>query len=181
MFIGDLFSMLPATLLQFKVTSIAYFCCYAVLVYIAISRVKKINITGFIGAYLVVIFLLNAYFIFSFHGILSNTITDSSELLFTTLQLVAILILGFVAFAGYLNDDGRQSIVFLVMSFCLIFSQVLTFVESYYISHIMFTVINWASYTAALVLFYKYVVEENRLKKHRTITKALILDKKIAA
>jgi len=180
-FLGDLFSMLPASTMQLKISSAAYFCSYAVLALIGFFRITRFKIKGIVGAYLIVVFLLNAYFMYSFYGIMASNIEDGIELFFTTMQVIAILVLGFIAFAGYLNDDGRQSIVFLLMSFCLIFSQVLTFVETHYISYNVFIILNWLSYTSALVMFYKYLTEHNRMRKPKTVLESGPVGEKIAA
>lgn len=180
-FVGDLFSMMTSTPLQLKITSAAYFCCYAVLIVIGVFRIKGFKFKGLVGTYLVVVFLLNAYFMYSLFGLLSYNIADPTELFFTTLQIIALLILGFVAFAGYLNKDGRQSIMFLMMSFCLIFSQVLNFIETYYISYNLFIVLEWGTHIAGLVLFYKYLVEYNRLFKKRKVIESISISDKIAA
>jgi len=168
-FVGDLFSMVVFNPMQLKISSAAYFCCYAVLVLIGLFRIKGSNFTGFVRAYLIVVFLLNVYFTYSLYGAMSYSIVDSTELFFTTLQVIALLSLGFVAFAGYLNKDGRQSIVFLMMSFCLIFSQVLSFVQTYYVPHNLFVVMEWFSRIAGLILLYSYIVEHNRLVKKRLV------------
>lgn len=180
-FVGDLFSMMTPNPLQLKITSAAYFCCYATLILIGLFRIKSFRFAGWVGAYLMVVFVLNAYFMYSLYGMMSVNISDSTELFFTTLQIIAMLILGFVAFIGYLNEDGRQSIMFLLMSFCLIFSQVLNFVETYYIAYNLFIVLEWSSYIAGLVFFYKYVIEHNRLLKKKMVIERLSVSEKITA
>lgn len=180
-FIGDLFSMMSINTGQLKVTSAAYFCCFVVLILVGLYRIRGYKFKGLVGAYLVVVFLLNAYFMYSLYGMLSYNIADSTELFFTTLQIIALVILGFVAFAGYLNEDGRQSIVFLVMSFCLIFSQVLNFVETYYISYSLFIVLEWSAHIAGLVLFYMYLVEHNRQRKRKIVQERIAITEKMAA
>ncbi len=180
-FIGDLFSMMPINTGQLKVTSAAYFSSYTVLILVGLYRIRGFKFIGLVGAYLVVVFLLNAYFMYSLYGMLSYSISDSTELFFTTLQIIALVVLGFIAFAGYLNEDGRQSIVFLVMSFCLIFSQVLNFVETYYISYNLFIALEWSSHIAGLVLFYNYLVEYNKQRKRKIVKERISINKKIAA
>ncbi len=180
-FVGDLFSMMSGDTGQLKVTSAAYFCCYATLILIGFFRIKRFKFKGLIGGYLLAVFLLNAYFMYSLYGTLSYSITDTTELFFTTFQVIALLVLGLVAFAGYLNDDGRQSIVFLVMSFCLIFSQVLNFVETYYVVYNQFVVMEWASHLVGLVLFYKYLEEDNRLSKRKVVRDRISVSEKMAA
>ncbi len=180
-FVGDLFSMITANPMQLKITSAAYFCCYATLILIGVFRIKGFKFKGFVGAYLVIVFLLNGYFMYSLYGMMSYSISDVTELFFTTLQIIALLVLGFVAFAGYLNEDGRQSIIFLMMSFCLIFSQVLNFVETYYISYNLFVILEWSSHIAGLILLYKYIVEHNRLRKKRMVIERISAAEKIAA
>lgn len=181
-FIGDLFSMMSIDTGQLKVTSAAYFCCYTVLILVGLYRIRGFKFKGLVGAYLVVVFLLNGYFMYSLFGMLSYNIADSTELFFTTLQIIALVVLGFIAFAGYLNEDGRQSIVFLIMSFCLIFSQVLSFVEMYYISYNLFIILEWSAHIAGLVLFYNYLVEYNRQRKRKIVEeKRISITEKIAA
>jgi len=180
-FIGDLFSMMSSDISQLKVTSAAYFSCYSVLILVGLYRIRGFKFKGLVGAYLVVVFLLNAYFMYSLYGMLSYSIADSAELFFTSLQIIALVVLGFVAFAGYLNEDGRQSITFLMMSFCLIFSQVLNFVETYYISYDLFIVLEWSAHIAGLVLFYNYLVEYNRQRKRKMVKQRIAITEKIAA
>jgi len=180
-FVGDLFSMMSINAGHLKVTSAAYFCCYTMLILVGLYRIRGFKFKGLVSAYLVVVFLLNGYFMYSLYGMLSYNIADSTELFFTTLQIIALVVLGFIAFAGYLNEDGRQSIVFLVMSFCLIFSQVLNFVETYYISYDLFIVLEWMSHLAGLVLFYNYLVEQNRQRKRKIVQERITISDKLAA
>ena len=180
-FVGDLFSMMSINSGEYKMASVACFCCYAVLILIGIYRIKGFKFKGLVGGYLVVVFLLNAYFMYTLYQTLSYSITDSTELFFTTLQIIALLILGLIAFAGYLDKDGRQSIVFLTMSFCLIFSSVLNFIETYYIAYNLFMLLEWASHVAGLILFYNYLIEYNRQRKKRIVTERISVSEKIAA
>ena len=180
-FIGDLFSMMSTNTGQLKITSAAYFCSYAILILVGLYRIRGFKFKGLVGAYLVVVFLLNAYFMYSLYGMLSSNIADSTELFFTTLQIIALVVLGFIAFAGYLNEDGRQSIVFLIMSFCLIFSQVLNFVETYYITYNLFIILKWSSHLVGLVLFYNYLVEHNRQRKRKMVEERISRTQKMAA
>jgi hypothetical protein len=180
--VGDLFSMFGLEAGQLKISTAAYFSSYALLVIIGLNRIRGFKFKGFVGAYLVTVFLLNAYFMYSLYGILTSNIADPTELFFTTLQIIALLVLGFVSFAGYLNRDSRQSIVFLVMSFCLIFAQVFNFVENYFITYPLFIIMEWVCYLAGLILFYNYVVESNRQrKKEQVIEERITITEKIAA
>jgi len=183
-FVGDFFSMMSVNQGQLKIASIAYFSCYAMLTLIGLFRIKGFKLKGLVGTYLVVVFLLNAYFMYLFYGTLAYNINDSTELLFTTLQIITLLGLGFIAFAGYLNNDGRQSIVFLLMSFCLIFAQVLNFLETYYIVCSRLMMLEWISHIAGFTFFYKYLAEHNRLSKLKTVDESIIstsVTEKIAA
>ena len=180
-FVGDLFSMMPLDSGLMKIISGAYFCSYAVLILIGVFRINGFMFKGLVGGYLIAVFLLNAYFMYSLYGTLSTSITDATELFFTTLQIVALLALGFIAFAGYLNDDGRQSIVFLMMSFCLIFAQVLSFVETYYVAYSQFMMLEWAFHIAGLILLYKYLTEYNRQRKRKIVIERIAVSEKIAA
>lgn len=180
-FIGDLFAMLPNNAVPFKITSVAYFCSYSFLIAIGLFKMKTFQFNGLVGAYLVAVFLLNAYFMFSFYGLMSNNISDAVELLFTTLQIIALLVLGFIAFAGYLGEDGRQSILFLLMSFSLIFAKVLSLIETYYITYEVFIALEWVAYTTTLILFYNYLVGYNRIKKKKSVRESISIREEIAA
>lgn len=182
LFFGDLFSMLPTSTLQLKIASASYFCCYGILIAIGLFQVKKFIFKGVVGAYLFIVLMLNSYFMYSFYGIMENSISDNVELFFITMQIVALLILGFVAFVAYLDKDRKQSILFLLLSFCLIFSQVLALIDTHYISHQLFSMLNWISYVASLVLFYNYLLEHNKsTRKLKIASKNKPVEEKIAA
>lgn len=180
-FVGDLFSIMPKDAYPLKITSASYFCSYAVLILIGLFRIKGFKFKGLITTYLVAVLILNAYFMYSLYGTLALAISDSAELFFITLQIIALLALGFVAFAGYLNHEGRQSIVFLMLSFCFIFAQVLNFVETYYIVYSQFMLLKWVSHLAGFIFFYKYLVEHNRLRKRKIDVERISVSERIVA
>ena len=97
-FIGDLFSMMSINTGQLKVTSAAYFCSYVVLILVGLYRIRGFNFKGLVGAYLIVVFLLNAYFMYSLFGMLSYNIANGTDLFFTSLEIIALVVLGFIAF-----------------------------------------------------------------------------------
>ena len=156
--IGDLSSLFDMKAYGVEIEAVAYCLGYLCLIYEAINRIKKLNISLLIGVYLVIVFIINSYFLYMFYSVIKESINDSVELSLIVIRIVSLLLFSLFSFTVYLSVESRQSILLLLMSICLVFSDVIYLVTEYYMYYWIFDVISKILYLAAFYCFYKYIV-----------------------
>ena len=70
--------------------------------------------------------------------------------------------MSFVAFTVYLSRESKQSIIFLAMSFCFVFSDVLYYINSLYVYYWLFEFFDRGLHLIGLVLLLIYVTNHHR-------------------
>ncbi len=129
MFFGDIFSVFNVNEFVSKLSKTAYLGSYLLLVFVVIGKLRKVKFEGLISWYLILIFALNTYFMYVLFKVVQDNFTDSVNMVLYVSRGITILVMGFLAFAVYLSKENAQSILFLVMSFCFIFSDVLFYIS----------------------------------------------------
>ena len=173
--LGDLSSLFDMKAYGVEVDAVAYCLGYLCLIYEAINRIKKLNISVLVGVYLVVVFIINTYFLYIFYGVLRETISNSVELTLIVVRVVSLLLFSLFSFTVYLSVESRQSILLLLMSISLVFSDVLYLVTDYYMYYWIFDFISKSLYLVAFYCFYLYVVNHKKYSISKTkLNKALI-------
>lgn len=173
-FLGDSASVLFNENSIIKFSSVAYCISYLCLVSIVLSKFKLIVFDKIIGLYLLIIFSINAYFLYILFTILQAVIPDGLEVVLFGIKSISLLILALIAFAVYLNSDTKQSIIFLVMSLCLVFSDVLYYISYYYIYDWSFVMLDRILHVVALFFLFNYIFEQNRSRKKLMLHKRLV-------
>jgi hypothetical protein len=74
--------------------------------------------------------------------------------------------MGFLAFAVYLSKENAQSILFLVMSFCFIFSDVLFYISDLYVYYWLFEFFERILHIIGLFLLYVYVFNHHEIAEN---------------
>jgi len=165
-FFADSTSVFVENSVYLKTSSIIYGASYACLVFMVMQKLRSIHLDKVVGLYLVVVFLINIFFMVKLYDILKFSISDTIELTMFTIRAVALVALALVAFVMYLNEDNKQSIMFLMMALSFVFSDVLYYINNYYIYNWGFVAMERALHVTGLFFLFKYVIEQNReLKK----------------
>lgn len=138
------------------------------MIIIALSKFNVFEVNKVIGIYLVVVFSINLYFLFTIFEIL-KVVIDGSQIIIKGANSLSLMILSFVAFAVYLNTQTKQSISFLVASIYFAFSVILNYVNQYYLYDWRFVMLNRAIYALALYQIFKYAIIENKSRKYLII------------
>lgn len=173
-FIGDFTSIFTNNLMMFEVSSLLYCLSYISLIIASIIKIKKLKLDKVIGGYLILVFLINAYLLFNLFDILKYHIPDSVEITLFGIKSVSLLMLAFVAFVDYLNTDSKQSIQFLVMGLCFVFSDILHYISTYYMYNWSFVMLDRVLHVVGLFFLFNYILEVN-VERRRQI----IMDKKM--
>jgi hypothetical protein len=168
-FIGDFTSVFTNNLLMVEVSSMLYCLSYISLIIASVIRIKKLKLDKVIGVYLILVFLINSYLLFTLFDILKYHIPDSIEITLFGIKSVSLLVLAFVAFIDYLNTDSKQSIQFLVMSLCFVFSDVLHYVSTYYMYNWSFVMLDRVLHVVGLFFLFNYILEVNVELRRQTI------------
>ncbi|GAA3791698.1 hypothetical protein GCM10022271_25140 [Corallibacter vietnamensis] len=176
-FLGDLSSVFFDNELLIESSSIAYFLSYVCLVYVAITRIHKINFDKIIGAYLTVVFAINAYFMYVLFTVLQAQIADEVEVIAFGARSIALVVLAFVAFVVYLNFETKQSIMFLVTSLCFVFSDVLFYISNYYIYDWSFVLIDRVLHAVGLFFLIGCVVNESKMLNNQSVKSRLSIER----
>ena len=161
-FLGDVSLAFFENEIFIKASSIFYFLSYMCLLGIAISKFNFFKIDKVVGTYLVLVFLINAYFLYTFYGILKAVVPDSFEVILFGVKNISLILLTFLAFGKYLASDTKSSILFLMIAMCLVFSAILNYISIYYVYSWSFVMLEKVIYAIGIYLLLNYVTEESK-------------------
>ncbi|MDO5970197.1 hypothetical protein Q4Q35_10300 [Flavivirga aquimarina] len=179
-FLGDMSLSFFTNETFIKVSSILYFLSYLYLIAIIIPKFKLLDVKKLIGVYLLGVFIINIFFLYTLYSVLQVIIPDKTEVLLFGLKNLSLIVLAFVSFGVYLNTQSRQSILFLVAVIFIAFSTILNYVNLYYLYHWSFEMLYRVLYGIGLYFIFKYVIADNKSKKNiLEIKKAFYSDNKI--
>jgi hypothetical protein len=166
-FLGDTaFSFASESTLE-KCSNLMYFLSYICLIAIILYKFNFTKIDKVVGFYLLFILLINAYFLFTLYNILKTIIADSSEVLLFALKGASLIVLLFVSFAVYLTKESKLTILFLMLGLCMFFSDVLNYVNIYYISDWRFVLLDRVLHAIGLFFLFNYVAESSKVQVKR--------------
>ncbi len=164
-FLGDISSSFFANETFVKVSSILYFLSYLYLIAIVVPKFKLLKVDKLIGIYLLGVFVINLFFLYTLYSILTVIIPDNTEVLLFGLKSLSLIVLAFISFGVYLNTQSRQSILFLVAVVFIVFSTILNYVNLYYLYHWSFEMLHRVLYGIGLYFIFRYVIADNKYKK----------------
>lgn len=168
-FVGDFSSVFSSNNSIVKFSSFIYFLGYLTLVFYTISKFKRIRLDMVIGVYLLIVISINSYFVYELFSILKLQILDPIEVNLFAAKSVSLIALSFLSFVVYLNSDTKQSIIFLLMALCFVFSDVLYYISNYYIYNWSFVLLDRVLHVIGLFFLLNYIIGENRIRKRQIV------------
>jgi hypothetical protein len=148
-----------------KLSTVFYLGSYLLLIFVLLGKLKRIKYEGLVSVYLMVVLLLNSYFLYVLYGVAKDNFSDNVSLLLYVVHGITLIALTFFAFAVYLSQETTQSIIFLVMVFCFGFADVLIFICNLYVYFWLFEFLGNMLHLASLILLFTYVYNHHRITK----------------
>lgn len=156
-FLGMLFNALDHLSISAKLSESFFLGVYSLFIIVMIGKLRDVKFEGLVSTYLIVSFLVNAFFMYVLFNAFKDSFADSVILTLSIGKGIALLIMAFLAFAIYLSRDTAQSIIFLVIVCCFVFSDVLSFITTMYIEYWLFDSIQKIVQVVGLLLSCIYV------------------------
>jgi len=158
-FLGDAFFVFDFGDMASKLSKSMYIGAYLLLVFVLLGKLKRVKFEGLVTVYLILVLGLNSYFLYVLYGVAKDNFVDDINLVLYICHGIALIGMTYFAFAVYLSRETAQSITFLLMVFCFMFSDVLTYICDLYVYFWVFEVFGSILHTAGLFLLYKYVYD----------------------
>ena len=171
--LGDVFGLFKMQVKGIDLEAIAYCLGYICLIYEAIYKIKKFKINFVISLYLIFVFSINIYFIYELYNIFKEVIINNLELSLIVVRLVSLLLFALFSFTVYLSSETKQSILLLLMSISLLFSDILYLINEYYLYLWIFDLMSKSLYLVTFYCLYLYVTSYYREKMNPKLTEAL--------
>ena len=162
-FLGIIFSVLDNESLSPKLSESCFLGVYALLTLVMIGKLRHVKFQGLVSVYLIMILLVNTYFMYVMYATVKDSFSDNVILALSVSKGIALLLMGFLAFAIYLGRETSQSIIFLTIVCCFVFSDVLNFITTMYIHFWLFEGAQKILQGAGLLLFCIYVYNHQEL------------------
>jgi hypothetical protein len=175
-FIGDFSSVFSTSNSIIKISSFVYFLSYLTLIIYTISKFKRVRLDMVIVFYLLIVVSINSYFLYELFSILKLQISDPIEVNLFAAKSVSLIALTFLSFIVYLNSDTKQSIIFLLVALCFVFSDVLHYISNYYIYNWSFVMLDRVLHVFGLFFLFNYIIGENRIRKRQIIEERIASD-----
>jgi hypothetical protein len=102
------------------------------------------------------------YFLYTICSILKTIVPDSLEVFLFALKTISLIVLLFISFGVYLNSENRLSILFFLMALSFVFSDVLNYVNQYYVYHWSFLMLDRVLHVVGLFYLFNYIIEYNK-------------------
>lgn len=160
-FIGDACAVFSFGDIMFKLSKGMYILGYLLLIFVLFGKLKKIKFDSLVSVYLILVLVLNSYFLYALYDVAKENFVDNTSLFLYILHGIVLIALTYFSFAAYLSKETGQSITFLLMVFCFVFSDVLHYVNTLYIYYWIFEVFERALHLSGLFLLYKFVFDHH--------------------
>lgn len=170
-FLGDVMDVFNFSPLSIQLSMTLYTSSYLLLIFVLLGKLKRIKFEGLVSLYLILVFLLNSYFLYVFFDVVQNSLLDRLNVALIVARGISLLFMTFIAFAVYLSSESRQSIIFLTMAFCFIFSDVLYYVNHLYVYYWIFELLDKILHLIGSALFFVYVTNHHRKSKRKAYNK----------
>ncbi len=162
-FLGDAFDVFNFGDLSDKLSKTFYLGSYSLLIFVLFGNLKRIKYEGLVSVYLILVLLLNSYFLYILYGVVKDSFSDNVNLVLSICHGIVLLAMSFFAFAVYLSKETTQSIIFLVMVCCIVFSDVLNYICNLYVYFWMFEFMGNMLHLMSLALLYTYVYNHHKI------------------
>ena len=164
-FLGDLSSIFFTGTAYVKISSILYFLGYLYLIGMILPNFKILRLDKIITIYLITVFSISIYFLYTLYNMLNLVISDGSEVLIFAVKNLVLIILSFIAFGVYLSNQSKSSVIFLVAIICVVFSTLMRYINLYYIYHWSFEMLGGMLYVSGLYFMFRYMIIQRKIKK----------------
>lgn len=164
-FFGDISSLVLANDSVANGSNLMYLCSYLCLIGMVINKFKLADIDKIVGVYLLVVLSINCYFLLTLCNILSALVTDKQEMILFGAKSMVLIFLVFISFAIYLAKQTKASIIFLVMAISFVFSDVLNYINQYYIYNWSILMMDRLLHAIGIFFAFKYVMETNKMPR----------------
>ncbi|WP_188650052.1 hypothetical protein [Yeosuana aromativorans] len=172
-FFGDSASLFFANDMFLNASNVLYFLSYLCLIIFVSQKFRIMEFNKIIAYYLIVVFLINLYFLYTTCSILRVIVPDGAEVFIFGLKSVSLIILLFISFGVYLNSESKMSIVFLLMAFSFACSDLLDYVNHYYVYNWSFLMLERILHVVGLFFLFNYIVAYNKLFKKQEIREVI--------
>ncbi|MBJ6369014.1 hypothetical protein [Snuella sedimenti] len=166
-FLAALFSIVGVDEIYERVFSLLG---YSSLIGITMPKFKLLKLDKIIRAYLLVVFLINTYFVYVLYGVLKAVMVDLVDVTLFAIKSMSLIILVFVAFGVYLHTETKQTITFLMAGMCFAFSTILEYINFYYVYNWGFVLLGKILFAFGVYLIAVFMIQQNRkvrLERHR--------------
>lgn len=163
-FIGDAFSVFSFGEIMLKLSKSMYVGGYVLLIFVLLGKLRKIKFDNLVSVYLILVLVLNSYFLYILYEVAKENFIDQINLVLYVCHGITLIALIYFSFAVYLSKETGQSITYLLMVFCFVFSDVLDYINNLYIYYWLFEAFERALHIGGLFLLYKYVFDHHTLR-----------------
>lgn len=168
--IGDGFHVFDFGQVSNKISNIFYVCSYCLLIFVLLRRLKRFKIDGLVSLYLIIVLALNSYFLYVFYSAIRESMYDNTTFYIAICHGIVLIAMSLFAFSVYLSQETSQSIIFLLMVFCFVFSDVLTYICNFYVYFWAFEFISNMLHVVSLGLFFAYVYHHKTVDTDRNVS-----------
>ena len=175
-FLGDLFVVFNFNEFASQLSMGFYTLSYLLLIFVLFGKLKRVRFEGLVSMYLILVFLLNSYFLYVLYEVIQDSLTERINLILIVCRGISLIGMSFLAFAVYLSRESKQSIIFLTMAFCFVFSDVLYFVNTLYVYYWLFELLDKLLHLFGFTMFFIYVTNHHRISKYNCTEKHQIED-----
>ncbi len=156
-FFGILFNAVGHLGLSSKLSESCFTGAYLLMIFVLLGKLKDVKLERFVSWYLAVVFFISTYLLYLLFTGLKDSFQDNVILTLMVSKGVALLVMAFLAFAIYLSKETAQSIIFLIVVCCFVFSDVLGFITTSYIQFWLFEAVQRIFQSLGLILACIYV------------------------
>ncbi|MEY8848718.1 hypothetical protein AB9K26_07875 [Psychroserpens sp. XS_ASV72] len=162
-FVGDAFSVFDFGNTSVILAKSFYIGAYLLLIFVLLGKLKKIKFQGLVSYYLIFVLILNSFFLYQLYEVSKDNFIDDTNIVVYTFHGITLVALMYFAFVVYLSKETGQSITYLLMVFCFVFSDVLNYICNLYIHFWLFEVFERTLHILGLFMLYKYVYDYHTL------------------
>lgn len=164
-FMGTVFSVFdsPSLFLKFKESSYLGVC--VLLIFVLIGQLRDLKFDGVVASYLALVVLVGVFLMYVVIASIQHRFEDNVIFTLTMGRMLALPILGLLAFVVYLSRESAQSILFLSVVCCILFSEVLHFITALYLDYWVFAAFQRIFEATALLLFIMFAYNHQQRPK----------------
>lgn len=182
-FLGILFNSLDYLVLSSKLSEFCFLGVYALLAFVMFGKLKRFNFDVLVSIYLIVILLVSTFFTYAIFSAAEENFADSVIFTLSIIKAIALVVVSLLAFAIYINKETSQSILFLIIVWCFVFSDGLSFITTMYVHYWLFEGLQNILQAAGLFLFCIYVYNFQELLNgyRQDLSQLISSSKKVSA